>query len=76
MDAPMQSTRKREAPNWHLAEAEVVERPVVLDDLPRTRYIETSNRCNSLCQTCPLTFFGSQGGAHDLSLEEFRRIVD
>ena len=76
MDAPIQSTRKRAAPHWYLAEAEVAERPVVLDHLPRTLYIETSNRCNSLCQTCPLTFFGSQGGAHDLSFEEFRRIVD
>ena len=62
--------------HWQVAEAEIAERPLTLAQLPRTLYIETSNRCNSRCQTCPLTFFGSQGGAHDLSFEEFRRIVD
>lgn len=51
-------------------------RPLVLEQGPRTLYIETSNRCNSLCETCPLTFYGSQGGAHDLSFDEFRQIVD
>ena len=60
----------------HAAMVEAVERPLVPDRGPRTLYIETSNRCNSLCQTCPLTFFGSQGGAHDMSFEEFRRVVD
>ena len=52
------------------------ERPLVLERGPRTLYIETSNRCNSLCATCPLTFYGSPGGARDLDFDEFRRIVD
>lgn len=60
----------------HVPEATASGRPLVLDRGPRTLYIETSNRCNSLCQTCPLTFYGSQGGAHDMSFEEFRRVVD
>jgi MoaA/NifB/PqqE/SkfB family radical SAM enzyme len=63
-------------PHWRVAEAESPRRPLVLERGPRALYIETSNRCNSLCQTCPLTFYGSQGGAHDLSYEEFRRVVD
>jgi MoaA/NifB/PqqE/SkfB family radical SAM enzyme len=63
-------------PHWRVAEAASPRRPLVLDRGPRALYIETSNRCNSLCQTCPLTFYGSQGGAHDLSYEEFRRVVD
>jgi len=70
------ANRTPEAPHWHTAEAALPERPLVLDHLPRTLYIETSNRCNSLCQTCPLTFFGSPGGAHDLGFEDFRSIVD
>lgn len=63
-------------PHWQVAEAASSRRPLVLERGPRALYIETSNRCNSLCQTCPLTFYGSQGGAHDLSYEEFRRVVD
>ncbi|HET8625846.1 MAG TPA: radical SAM protein [Thermomicrobiales bacterium] len=62
--------------HWQGAETDTDARPLVLPRGPRTLYIETSNRCNSLCQTCPLTFFGSPGGAHDLTFEEFRRIVD
>ena len=62
--------------HWQTPEAAAPQRPLVLERGPRTLYIETSNRCNSLCTTCPLTFFGSQGGAHDLGFDEFRRIVD
>ncbi|CAN5694506.1 hypothetical protein BH24CHL1_BH24CHL1_16390 [soil metagenome] len=50
-------------------------RPVVARALPEVIYIETSNACNSLCETCPLTFFGN-GAAHNLTLEEFDRIVE
>ncbi len=45
--------------------------------LPRSVYIETTSRCNSLCETCLLTFTdGGREGKKDLSWEEFRRIVD
>lgn len=43
--------------------------------LPRSLYVETTSRCNSLCQTCILTF-GGREGPRDLSYEDFRRIVD
>jgi len=43
--------------------------------LPRSLYVETTSRCNSLCQTCILTF-GGREGPQDLSYEDFRRIVD
>lgn len=43
--------------------------------LPRSLYIETTSRCNSLCQTCILTF-GGREGPKDLSYRDFRRIVD
>lgn len=49
-------------------------RPVVARALPEVIYIETSNACNSLCETCPLTFFGN-GAAHNLTLDEFDRIT-
>lgn len=65
------------ARHWQLPQLDrEAERPLAVDRGPRTLYIETSNRCNSRCATCPLTFFGSQGGAHDLSYDEFRRVVD
>src|SRR5437867_12367360 len=43
--------------------------------LPRSVYIETTSRCNSLCQTCILTF-GGREGPRDLTAEEFRRLTD
>jgi len=44
-------------------------------DLPRSLYLETTSRCNSLCETCILTF-GGREPARDLSWDEFRRVVD
>ena len=43
--------------------------------LPRALYIEPTNRCNSLCTTCPRTFWPMEAAA-DMSFERFRRIVD
>ncbi len=43
--------------------------------LPRSLYLETTSRCNSLCETCILTF-GGREPQKDLQLDEFRRIVD
>jgi radical SAM protein with 4Fe4S-binding SPASM domain len=42
---------------------------------PREVYIEPTNRCNELCQTCPRTFFTREPEA-DLDLERFVRILD
>ena len=47
-----------------------VERP-----LPRALYIEPTNRCNSLCTTCPRTFWPMEAPA-DMTLDRFRQIVD
>ena len=38
-------------------------------ELPRQVYIETTNRCNSRCQTCVRTFHPLEP-ARDLSLDE------
>jgi len=43
--------------------------------LPRSLYLETTSRCNSLCQTCILTF-GGREPQKDLGWDEFRRVVD
>ncbi|MBI1847654.1 MAG: SPASM domain-containing protein [Candidatus Rokubacteria bacterium] len=43
--------------------------------LPRSLYLETTSRCNSLCETCILTF-GGREPARDLTWDEFRRVVD
>jgi MoaA/NifB/PqqE/SkfB family radical SAM enzyme len=43
--------------------------------LPRSLYVETTSRCNSLCETCILTF-GGREAPKDLGYAEFRRIVD
>jgi MoaA/NifB/PqqE/SkfB family radical SAM enzyme len=43
--------------------------------LPRSLYLETTSRCNSLCKTCILTF-GGREPQKDLGWAEFRRVVD
>src|SRR5215469_13220349 len=43
--------------------------------VPREVYIEPTNRCNELCQTCPRTFFTREPEA-DLDLERFLGILD
>src|SRR5207302_9174432 len=42
---------------------------------PVEAYFEVANRCNSKCATCPLTF-SPQENAKQLSLEEFKSLVD
>jgi MoaA/NifB/PqqE/SkfB family radical SAM enzyme len=46
--------------------------------LPRQVYIEVTNRCNSLCGSCPLTYdhFLPFEPKHHLGWEQFRQIVD
>ena len=44
-------------------------------ELPRSLYLETTSRCNSLCETCILTF-GGREPQKDLGWDEFRRVVD
>ena len=43
--------------------------------LPRSLYLETTSRCNSLCETCILTF-GGREPQRDLTWDEFRQVVD
>ncbi len=43
--------------------------------LPRSLYLETTSRCNSLCETCILTF-GGREPQKDLAWEEFRQVAD
>lgn len=46
--------------------------------LPRQLYIEVTNRCNSLCGSCPLTYdhFLAFEPKHHLTWTQFRAIVD
>jgi MoaA/NifB/PqqE/SkfB family radical SAM enzyme len=46
--------------------------------LPRQLYIEVTNRCNSLCKSCPLTYdhYLPFEPKHHLSWAQFRQIVD
>jgi MoaA/NifB/PqqE/SkfB family radical SAM enzyme len=50
----------------------------VASELPRQVYIEVTNRCNSLCASCPLTYdhFLPFEPKHHLTWPQFRRIVD
>jgi MoaA/NifB/PqqE/SkfB family radical SAM enzyme len=50
-------------------------RPAVVPELPAVLYIETTNRCDSLCQTCIRTFQTLEP-PKDLTLEELARIVE
>ncbi|HJZ50141.1 MAG TPA: radical SAM protein [Roseiflexaceae bacterium] len=53
-------------------------RTIVAAELPRQIYIEVTNRCNSLCASCPLTYdhFLPFEPKHHLTWPQFRRIVD
>lgn len=42
---------------------------------PRELYVEVTNRCNSLCVTCPLTWGGHER-KHDLGYDEFVTLTD
>ncbi|MBI2468301.1 MAG: SPASM domain-containing protein [Candidatus Rokubacteria bacterium] len=50
-------------------------RPAVAPELPRTLYLETTNRCDSRCQTCIRTFQTLEP-PKDLTLAELQRVVD
>ncbi|HET7853473.1 MAG TPA: radical SAM protein [Candidatus Methylomirabilis sp.] len=50
-------------------------RPSIVPMLPRTLYLETTNRCNSKCQTCVRTFLTPEP-PKDLTLTELKGIVD
>ena len=50
-------------------------RNAMAQELPRDLYVEVTNRCNSLCQTCIRTFERLEP-LRDLRLSEFQEIVD
>ena len=50
-------------------------RPPVVPEFPAVLYIETTNRCDSLCQTCIRTFQTLEP-PKDLTLPELTRIVE
>ena len=50
-------------------------RPPVVPTLPRSLYLETTNRCDSKCQTCIRTFRSLEKPA-DLTLEQVRAIAE
>ena len=47
----------------------------IVDSPPVCLYLEVTNRCNLLCETCPRTFASVERPA-DLSFEQFTAIVD
>ncbi len=50
-------------------------RPTVVPELPRVLYLETTNRCDSKCETCIRTF-ETKEPPRDLTLAELTRIVE
>lgn len=50
-------------------------RPAIVPTLPTVLYLETTNRCDSLCQTCIRTF-RSLEPPKDLTLAELKHIVE
>jgi MoaA/NifB/PqqE/SkfB family radical SAM enzyme len=50
-------------------------RAVIANSVPRVVFIEVTNRCNLLCETCPRTFF-TREPLKTLTLDEFLFIVD
>ena len=57
------------------SDVEPTKRPARLQTLPRTLYLETTNRCDSKCQTCIRTFASLEPPA-DLTLDRVRAIVE
>lgn len=57
---------------------ELATRGVHAPALPTQIYLEVTNRCNSLCVSCPLTYdhFLRFEPKHHLSWEQFRHVVD
>ncbi|MBI1800998.1 MAG: radical SAM protein, partial [Chloroflexi bacterium] len=51
------------------------DRPIIAPALPKCLYIEVTNRCNSLCETCPRTFI-TREPLCDITWENFTRVVD
>lgn len=51
------------------------QRPIIVAAPQQSLYLEVSNYCNSLCATCPLTFFGN-GSPHNMGFDQFRLVVD
>ena len=49
-------------------------RPEVVPDLPGELYIETTNRCNLRCRTCP-QYWGMDEAQADLSPAQVTRIL-
>src|SRR5690349_8111108 len=51
------------------------QRSTTVATTPRELYIETTNRCNLACQTCPQSW-GMPEAPADLTLDTVRRILD
>jgi MoaA/NifB/PqqE/SkfB family radical SAM enzyme len=62
------------APNRYFERADP-ERNVIVSQDPLCLYLETTNRCNLLCETCPRTFEELEPPA-DMSWDLFTRIVN
>ena len=54
---------------------DTLKRPTIVPTLPHTLYLETTNRCDSECQTC-LRTFNTLEPPKDLTLAEVQRLVD
>src|SRR3989304_6483772 len=59
----------------HVKANRLERRPAIANDLPTTLYLETTNRCDSKCQTCIRTFTTLEPPA-DLTLERLVRVVE
>src|SRR5216684_7315370 len=69
------ATREAEADPRRYFDHVAVERGPIAEAEPVCLYLETTNRCNLLCTTCPRTFETLEPSA-DMSWELFTRIVD
>ena len=54
---------------------QVTSRESLTEQAPVCLYLEVTNRCNLLCETCPRTFEALEP-PQDMSMDLFRRIVD
>ena len=58
---------------YHLPDG--AERQACMDAAPRMVFIEVTNRCNLLCETCPRTYF-TREPLKSLTFDEFRTVAE
>lgn len=67
---------KKRIENFLLAQSEMKNKEITLKSMPYRYIIEPSNKCNLHCPLCPTSIKSKDKQYFDLSLEDFKKIID